>query len=252
MRAWLWSAVRVLTGAAFLAVAWPWEPIARAEGFDPAAKGAIEGIVRDYIMTHPEVIEESLEKLGERRQAEAKQRGRDAVAAHQDEIFHDPDSPVHGNPGGDVTVVEFFDYRCRYCRAVAGVVTQLLKDDPNVRLVYKDFPVLGDASVLASKSALASRAQGKYAAFHEALMGVKGELTEAIIMELAAKVGLDTTRLATEMQAPDIAAVIEKNRALAKTLGLTGTPAFVVGPELAPGAMELSEMKDLVAKARTK
>src|SRR6185436_13170428 len=123
----------------------------RAEVIDPASKIAIEEIIRDYIKAHPEVIEESLENLGERRQAEAKQRGREAIAAHQDELFRDPDSPTHGNPAGDVTVVEFFDYRCRYCRAVAGVVTQLLKDDTNVRLVYKDFPVLGEASVLASK-----------------------------------------------------------------------------------------------------
>ena len=221
-------------------------------GTDPQTKEAIEVIVRDYIKSHPEVIEESLEKLGERRQAEARQLGREAIATHQDEIFRDPDSPTHGNPTGDVTIVEFFDYRCRYCRAVAGVVTQLIKDDPNVRLVYKDFPILGETSVLASKAALASRAQGKYPAFHEALMAVKTELTEASVMEIAAGVGLDTGRLAMDMQAPAIMTVIEKNRALGKTLGLSGTPAFIVGPELAPGALDLSELKEMVAQARAK
>ena len=219
---------------------------------DPAAKGAIEEIIRDYIKAHPEVIEESLQKLEERRQAEAKQRGREAVVANRLELLHDPESPIHGNPSGDVTVVEFFDYRCRYCKAMAGSVTQLLKDDPKVRLVYKDFPILGEASVVASKAALASRAQEKYPAFHEALMAAKGDLTQAAVVEIAASVGLDTVKLQADMEAPAIMGVIEKNRALGKTLGLTGTPAFVVGQELAPGAMDLAEMKELVAQARAK
>jgi protein-disulfide isomerase len=227
-------------------------PLRSGDALDPAAKGAIEEIVRDYIKAHPEAIEESLRQLEERRQAEAKQRGKEAVAAHQDDLMRDPESPVHGNPAGDVTVVEFFDYRCRYCKAVAGFVTQLVKEDPKVRLVYKDFPILGEASVLASKAALASRVQGKYPAFHEALMAVKGDLTEAKVMETAAGVGLDTARLQSDMEAPAIMAVIEKNRALGQTLGLTGTPAFVVGRELAPGAMDLAEMKALVAQARAK
>ena len=219
---------------------------------DPAAKGVIEEIVRDYIQAHPEVIEESLQKLEARRQAEAKQRGREAVAANQEELLRDPESPVHGNASGDVTLVEFFDYRCRYCKAVAGSVAQLLKDDPKVRLVYKDFPILGEVSVIASKAALASRAQGKYPAFHEALMEAKEDLTQATVLEIAAGVGLDTARLQADMEAPAIMAVIEKNRTLGRTLGLTGTPAFVVGQELAPGAMDLGEMKELVAQARAK
>jgi protein-disulfide isomerase len=227
-------------------------PPAGADALDPAARGAIEEIIRDYIKAHPEVIEESLQQLEERRQAETKQRGREAVAAHQADLLHDPESPVHGNPAGDVTLVEFFDYRCRYCKAVAGFVTQLVKEDPQVRLVYKDFPILGEASVMASKAALASRVQGKYPAFHEALMAVQGDLTEATVMATAASVGLDTTMLQTDMEAPAIMAVIEKNRALGQTLGLTGTPAFVVGAELAPGAMDLAAMKELVAQARAK
>jgi len=251
VKAWITKRALIAVGLVLIMMGSP-ERVPAAEVFDPAAKGAIEEIIRDYIKAHPEVIEESLEHLGERRQAEAMQRGREAVAAHQDELFRDPDSPVHGNPSGDVTVVEFFDYRCRYCRAVAGAVTQLLKDDPKVRLVYKDYPILGEMSVVASKAALATRAQGKYPAFHEALMAAKGELTEGNVLEIAAGVGLDTTRLAADMQAPAITELIEKNRALGKTLGLTGTPVFIVGSELAPGALDLAEMKALVAQARAK
>jgi protein-disulfide isomerase len=227
-------------------------PPAGADALDPAARRAIEEIVRDYIKAHPEAIEASLQQLEERRQEETKRRGREAVAAHQADLLHDPESPVHGNPTGDVTLVEFFDYRCRYCRAVAGFVTQLIKEDPQLRLVYKDFPILGEASVMASKAALASRVQGKYAAFHEALMAVQGELTEATVMATAASVGLDTTKLQADMEAPAIMAVIERNRALGEMLGLTGTPAFVVGGELAPGAMDLAAMKELVSRARAK
>jgi protein-disulfide isomerase len=235
---------------------WIWAggimPSHAAEALDPAMKGAIETFIHDYLMAHPEVLEASLQQLEERRQVEARQRGREAVATFQKELFLDPESPISGNPSGDVTMVEFFDYRCRYCKAVAGSVTQLLKDDPNVRLVYKDFPILGDASVAASKAALASRAQGKYPAFHEALMAAKGDLTEAAVMEIAGAVGLDTARLQVDMETPAVRAIIEKNRALADRLGLTGTPAFIVGKELAPGALDLATMKELVAQARSK
>lgn len=248
-----WALLRTTSVVAVLVGLLAGVPVAGAEdAIDPKLKSAIEDIVRDYLKAHPEAIEESLKVLEARREAEARDKAREAVAAHQDELFGDPESPIHGNPSGDVTLVEFFDYRCRYCKAVAPAVAQLLKEDPNVRLVYKDFPILGDASVVASKAALASRAQGKYAVFHEALMAVSGDLTAAAVIETAAKVGLDTAKLQTDMEAPAIMAVIEKNRSLAHTLGLTGTPAFVVGKELLPGAIDFDTMKELVAQARVK
>ncbi|MGZ9190337.1 MAG: DsbA family protein, partial [Nitrospira sp.] len=161
----------------------------------------------------------------------------------------DPTSPVSGNPSGDITVVEFFDYRCGYCKRVAGAVTQLQKDDSRVRVVYKDFPILGEASELAAKAALASNAQGKHQAFHEALLAAKGEMTKESILTVAGEVGLDTKRLEADMTKPEWQQVIDRNRALAKDLGISGTPGFIVGTELVPGALDVNGLKELIARA---
>jgi protein-disulfide isomerase len=201
---------------------WAAEPLRAADALDTQAKGAIEGIIQEYLKTHPEVIEEALQLLEQRRQEQAKRRSKEAIVEHEQELFHDPDSPIHGNPAGDVTIVEFFDYRCRYCRAVAGVVAQLLKDDPQVKLIYKDFPILGEASVVASRAALASRSQGKYPAFHEALMAAKAELTEETVLGIARDVGLDADRLAADMKNPAIPRVRDRSTIGARSHGSGG------------------------------
>jgi protein-disulfide isomerase len=136
---------------------------------DPASDQTLEQAIERYIRSHPEVIEQSLQSLEVKRQDSERQRARAAIATRQNDLLNDPSSPVSGNPAGDITLVEFFDYRCGYCKRVAGAVTQLQKDNPRVRVVYKDFPILGESSELAAKAALASRAQGKHQAFHEAL-----------------------------------------------------------------------------------
>ncbi|MDH4362065.1 MAG: thioredoxin domain-containing protein, partial [Nitrospirota bacterium] len=145
---------------------------------DPAFQQAVEQVVEQYIRAHPEVIEQTLQALQAKREAQERERVRNLIATKQAELLNDPNSPVSGNLEGDVTVVEFFDYRCGYCKRVAGAVTQLQQDDPNVRIVYKDYPILGEASVLAARAALASKAQGKHVAFHEALLASKNELTQ--------------------------------------------------------------------------
>lgn len=159
---------------------------------------------------------------------------------------------MSGDPAGEVTVIEFFDYRCGFCKRVAGSVTQLQKDDARVRIVYKDFPILGDDSMQAAKAALASQAQGRHQAFHEALLAANGDLSREHVLQIASEVGLDTKKLVADMENPEWLTIIERNRALAKDLGITGTPAFVVGNELVPGAMDLPALKDLIARARTR
>ena len=216
----------------------------------PAWQHAVEEIVQQYIRTHPEIIEESLQALDARRQSEEKERVRKVIAARQAELLQDPNSPVSGNLKGDVTVVEFFDYRCRFCKAVAGSVTQLQKDDSRVRVVYKDFPILGEASELAAKAALASRAQGKHQAFHEALLASKNEITKDELLRIAGEVGLDAKKLDADMIDPEWQTVIDRNHALARELGITGTPGFIVGTELQPGALDLNRLKEMVARAR--
>jgi protein-disulfide isomerase len=217
---------------------------------DPAFQRAVEQVVEQYLRSNPEVIEQSLRILQAKREAEERERTRQVIATKQAELLNDPDSPVSGNLEGDVTVVEFFDYRCGYCKRVAGTVTQLQQDDPNVRVVYKDYPILGETSELASRAALASKVQGKHLAFHEALLASEEELTQETILMLATAVGLDTEKLHRDMESPSIQTTIERNRALARELGINGTPGFIVGTELAPGALELKDLKNLIRKAR--
>jgi len=217
---------------------------------DPAFQQAVEQVVEQYLRTHPEVIEQSLRILQATRQAEKQERTRQMIATKQAELLNDPGSPVSGNVDGDVTVVEFFDYRCGYCKRAAGAVTQLQQDDPNVRVVYKDFPILGKASEVASRAALASKIQGKHMAFHEALLASKEELTQDGIFNIASGVGLDIEQLSKDMQTPAIEAIIERNRALARELGINGTPGFIIGTKLSPGALDLKELKKLVGQVR--
>ncbi len=209
----------------------------------------LERAIEQYIRSHPEVIEQSLQALEAKREAEEKARQKVALANRQNDLLNDPSSPVSGNPKGEVTLVEFFDYRCGFCKRAAGAVTQLQKDDPRVRVVYKDFPILGEPSEVAAKAALASRAQGKHQQFHEALLASKNDMTKSELLHIAKEVGLDTNRLEADMANSQWQAAIDRNRALAKDLGITGTPGFIVGTELVPGALDVKGLKDLIARA---
>ena len=219
---------------------------------DPAFQQAVEQVVEQYIRAHPEVIEQTLQALQAKREAQERERVRNLIATKQAELLNDPNSPVSGNLKGDVTVVEFFDYRCGYCKRVAGTVTQLQHDDPNVRVVYKDYPILGEASVFAARAALASKAQGKHVVFHEALLATEEELTQETILAMATAVGLDTEKLRRDMESPSIQTTIERNRALARELGINGTPGFIIGTELVPGALDLKDLKNLIKQVRQK
>ena len=218
---------------------------------DPASNQALEQAIERYIRSHPEVIEQSLQALEAKREAEEKTRQKAALSAKQNELLNDPGSPVSGNLSGNVTLVEFFDYRCGYCKRAAGAVTQLQKDDPRVRVVYKDFPILGESSELAAKAALASRAQGKHQVFHEALLATTSEITMDELLRIGDSVGLDTKKLAVDIADPEWQTVIDRNRALAKALGISGTPGFIVGTEFAPGALDVTGLKALIARAGT-
>ncbi|CDX19916.1 Protein-disulfide isomerase [Mesorhizobium sp. ORS 3324] len=207
--------------------------------------------IHDYILAHPEVLMEALQKLQERQREAEAAAVRDALAKHADDLFRDRESPVGGNPQGDVTMVEFFDYNCPYCRQVAPVVDQAVGDDPKLRIVYKEFPILGPDSLFAAKAALAAGRQGKYLEFHKALYGSRTRVTEAAVLKIAAETGIDVPRLQKDMQQPDIQAMIERNAELARVLGITGTPGFVAGDQIFPGATDLAMMKKLIEQART-
>jgi protein-disulfide isomerase len=220
-----------------------------ADSADPAPTQIMEQTIERYIRAHPEVIEQSLQSLEARRLEDERQHSKMALATRQSDLLQDPSSPVSGNPAGEVTLVEFFDYRCGYCKRAAGAVTQLQKDDARVRVVYKDLPILGEASELAAKAALASKAQGKHQAFHEALLAANGDITKDSILSIAGEVGLDAKRLETDMANPEWQSAIDRNRALARDLGINGTPGFIVGTELVPGALDLTGLQDLITRA---
>ena len=235
---------------ASLAMCMPLDAHAGDTTLEPSMRQSMEQLIEQYIKTHPEVIEQSLQALEAKREAEERERQKVALSKHQQELLNDPTSPVSGNLSGDITVVEFFDYRCGYCKKAAGAVTQLQKEDRRVRVIYKDLPILGEASELAAKAALASKAQGKHQAFHEALLASKGEMSKESILSTAVEVGLDRKRLEADMASPEWQTVVDRNRALAKNLGINGTPGFIVGTELVPGALDLNGLKELISRAR--
>lgn len=206
--------------------------------------------VRAYILAHPEVLVEALQSLDAKQRAAEAAEAKAALAARADDLYRDKQSPVGGNVQGDVTMVEFFDYNCPYCRQVAPVVEQAAVGDPELRIVYKEFPILGPDSVFAAKAALAADRQGKYGAFHKALYAVKSRVTEAVVLKVAADVGLDVARLKSDMEDAAIQAAIARNVELAQALKISGTPGFVVGDQIFPGATDLETMKKLIEQAR--
>ncbi len=221
-------------------------------GFAPDQVQGIEQIVRDYLIQHPEVLIQSLTAHQERQRVAKEQRRQQAVIDSRAALTEDPDTPAIGNPDADVTIVEFFDYRCQYCRRVVTSIRKLIEEDDKIRLVMKEFPILGPQSIQAARAALASVGQGKYEEFHFALMTEPGDMSDPHIRRVAGSVGLDVERLLKDMQSPEIDAMIRRNHELARSLDINGTPAFVIGDTLAPGAVDLSTLKRLVAQARAK
>ncbi len=181
-----------------------------------------------------------------------KQRQQQAVSASRAVLTQDPDSPVMGNPEGDVAIVEFFDYKCPYCQRVAGTLKDVIAADGKIRLVMKEFPILGPQSIKAARAALAVARQGKYEEFHWALMTEPGDMSDPHIRQVARTVGVDVDRMMADMESPEIQAMIARNHDLAQTLQITGTPAFVIGDTLVPGAVDRKTIERLVARARAK
>lgn len=212
----------------------------------------VEEIVRDYLMREPEIIYQALEELQRRQAAEQAEQQKQMLSSRQDDLLNDPATPVAGNPDGDVTLVEFFDYRCGFCRRVLPTMQALMDEDDNLRVVFKELPVLGADSVRASRAALASHQQDEalYLDFHLALMEAD-DLTMEGIKSLAADVGLDPDLLEQDMDSDAVSQAIEANYDLASSLGIEGTPAFVVGENLVPGAVDKARLAALIEEART-
>lgn len=221
-----------------------------AQGFTAGQRAEILGILRQALREDPSIIREALAGLEEADRRDRSEAQRAAIAGNADALFRDAADPSKGNARGDVTIVEFFDARCGYCKQMQPAMDALLRRDPNVRVVLKDLPILGPNSVLASRALLAAQRQGRYVPFYDALLSLRTEPTEAVLRQQAERAGLDWSRLRRDMDDPAIGARIERNLALAQRLGIEGTPALIIGNTLVPGAIELPALERLVAEAR--
>jgi protein-disulfide isomerase len=230
-----------------LLLAWP--ALAPAAEFTPAQRAEIVSILRDALKTDPSILRDAITALQSEDDAQTRTASKAAIAGAHEALVR-PEDPVAGNPKGDVTIVEFFDTRCPYCRKLEPEMAQLLAQDPNVRLVYKDLPILGPASTLGSKALLAAQKQGGYEKLRETIMQMPPDTTLAMIQDKAAKLGLDVARLTHDMDAPAVQQRIDANLKLAHQLGIQGTPAMVIGTELVPGALDLADLRKVVAEAR--
>lgn len=236
--------------ALFILAALP--ALAAEDALSPRQKQAVEEVVREYLLHNPEVLVEAIRALQARQEAEDRDRVQKNLASLRGELENDPTSPVGGDPRGDITIVEFFDYRCGFCKRVFPTLMTLMKFDGKIRYAFKEFPILGPDSVAAARAALAvwKMDKVKYPAFHSALMNNRGELPVRKVMKIAAKKGFDVGKLRRIMADPGIEKMIEKNYQLAESLAITGTPAFIIGKHLIRSAIDIETMKQLVAEAR--
>jgi protein-disulfide isomerase len=226
------------------------EDVPAVAKIDPAQRQVIEEVIRDYIMKNPEIVIEALEAMRERDRIAKEAQARDAIASFRTELFDNPASPNLGNPDGNAVVVEFFDYLCGYCRRMVEPVMDLLESDGEIRLVLKEFPILGPESVFAARASLAARKQDLYLPFHLALMTAEVGLGEETILALAESVGLDIEKLQADMADPEIDAELSNNFKLAEALAIEGTPGFVIGEDIVRGAIPLARLRGHIEKAR--
>ncbi len=223
---------------------------ADAGTFSAGQKEELKKLMRSYLLENPEVIAEALTELDSREAKNKVAKRTNVLVSRRQEILNPSEGTIIGNPKGDVTVVEFFDYNCGYCKSMFQAISEVLKEDPKMRLVLKEYPILGPSSVAASRAALASRKQGKYADFHLALLGYKGSLSDSVVMVIAQNIGLDVKKLQDDMKDPAITEILVKNHDLADALGVDGTPQIIIGEVFLPGAVPKQELVEAIAKAR--
>jgi protein-disulfide isomerase len=228
--------------------------IATAQSFSDGQRGEIEKIVKEYLLAHPEVLEEVSAELSKRQAAAEAVKHEATVSENAQTIFNSPRGVTIGNKDGDVTFVEFFDYNCGYCKRAMGDMIDLMKSDPKLKVVLKEFPVLGPGSVEAAQVAVAVRMQDpggkKYLDFHQKLLGGKGQADKARALAAAKEAGLDMTRLDKDIASPEVRATIEENFKLAEAMGMNGTPSYVIGKQVVVGAIGRDGLAEKIGIAR--
>jgi protein-disulfide isomerase len=220
---------------------------ASAQSFSDQQRQEIEGIVKDYLVKHPEVMQDVMAAMEKRQQDAEAEKVKATIRDNNATIFNSPHQVVLGNPQGNVTMVEFFDYNCGFCKRALPDMMTLLKSDPNLRFVLKEFPVLGEGSVEAAHVAVAARMQDptgkKYIEFHQKLLGGRGPADKMRALAVAKDVGFDMARIEKDMDSDEVKQTIAEDMKLADALGVNGTPSYVVGSELVVGAVGLDQLK---------
>ncbi|HEY2211112.1 MAG TPA: DsbA family protein [Bradyrhizobium sp.] len=248
------SLFRLLAPALFALALCGTLPTASAQSFSDGQRGDIENIVRNYLLAHPEVLEEAMAELSKRQAAAEVKKQEASVATNAQAIFDSPRGVVLGNKDGDVTFVEFFDYNCGYCKRAMADMLDLMKSDPKLKVVLKEFPVLSQGSVEAAQVAVAVRMQDssgkKYLDFHQKLLGGRGAADKARAMAAAKEAGLDTAKIEKDLASPEVRATIEENFKLAEAMGMNGTPSYVIGKQVVIGAVGLDNLKEKIGIAR--
>ena len=206
-------------------------------------RAALNDIIRDYILANPEVVREALIELGQREE-------RERVEMAMSILREDAGDPILGNPDGNFVIYEFTDYNCGYCKRVFQPLQELLAGDSEIRLVIKEFPILSQTSVLAAQAGIAAQAQGVFPEFHVAMMTARGAISMESILDAAETAGADTARLQADMNSPAVAAIIDRTRAAAQALEISGTPGLVIGSQVIPGAISIEQMREIVAAER--
>jgi protein-disulfide isomerase len=227
---------------------------ASAQSFSDIQRSDIETIVRNYLIAHPEVLEEAMAELSKRQTAAETAKHEASVAENADAIFNSPRGVILGNKDGDVSFVEFFDYNCGYCKRAMADMLDLMKADPKLKVVLKEFPVLGQGSVEAAQVAVAVRLQDpsgkKYLDFHQKLLGGRGAADKARAMAVAKEIGLDMAKLEKDMAGPETKATLEENFKLAESMGMNGTPSYVIGKQVVIGAVGVENLREKIGVAR--
>ncbi len=225
-----------------------------AQSFSPAQRGEIEAIIKNYLISHPEVLQDAVTEFEKRQSVAEAEKAKTAIKDNREKLFSSPRQVVLGNPKGDVTLVEFFDYNCGYCKRALSDMLDLLKPDSNLKVVLKEFPVLGQGSVDAAHVAVAVRMQDKdgkkYLEFHQKLLGGRGQVDKARALAVAKEVGLDMARLEKDLASAEVKSTLDESFKLAEPLGLNGTPSYVVGEEIVIGAIGLAGLREKVSTAR--
>jgi protein-disulfide isomerase len=226
---------------------------AAAESFSTDQREEIGKIIKDYLLTHPEVMQDVMAELEKRQQAADAEKHRTAIIENKATLFSSPHQVVLGNPQGNVTMVEFFDYNCGYCKRAMTDMLDLIKTDSNLKFVLKEFPVLGEGSVEAARVAVAARMQDasgkKYAEFHQKLLGSRGA-DKVRALAVAEEVGFDMSRLKRDMGSDEVKKTIDENMKLAEALGVSGTPSYVIGEEVVVGAVGLDALREKIGAER--